>query len=387
MLYNYEQGAMDNLLLQTIVALTIVLLKREGNDKKHAHARHLLHIQQQLRFKVEEASRAVASVDQFQQACLLAYYAFHQFPGESSWQLIGNLCRKAYKLGLHQLDNPTQPPAIIFACINQVDIECWRRIWWFIYTLDSYSNIAAGIPCLLERESFKTALPRPFPMMASQNPLSPLFLDDPDGLWKVVQDIFIRGIYVNENLHIVTTAILNEAANIQRRSNQNPSSKLHNRLLSDETHLSAIRLALVPRYLDPARNMAQNESSSEYHARLVCILHLHVTRLLLFMPICVSQTEVERQDRWHRTQECCSDVVAVIKQWDGANSPNVDPAICIIAFVTLCLLLLHSKYVSKNDLVALERLELDQRVLLLFLEHFGHLWELPKHLICKILPD
>jgi hypothetical protein len=381
-LYNYELGNIDNALLQSILAITSLLWKNEGDTKERDHSHHVLRLnRKQILAEVEHSENA--SINQFQNACLMAYYGFHQCPGQKSWLEVGTLSRRAYRMGLHQLDSMNQPPTLVFTCNDEEEKESWRRIWWFIYSLDSYSNITAGTPCLLERESIRTALPRSDSHLKAENTFNPLFLDEPEVLWKIVREIFHRNVQVNQNLHIVTTTLVNEAANVQRLLNQNPTSKVQNQLFALEGHLSMIRLALAPRYLDPIRNVIQNESSSEYHARLICILHLHITRILLAMPLQVSETENDRETRWQHTLEYCSDVVGVVKQWDSANTLSVDPAICIIVFVALNLLNLQSKLDACSRPEVSTRLELDKTVLLLFLEQFGCFWELPRHLICS----
>jgi hypothetical protein len=380
-MYNYELGIIDNFLLQTMLAMTSLHFKKDGDTKERSQAQQLLRSNRILIFKNEENSKLTPSVEHFQHACLLAYYNFHQHPGQESWLMIGTLSRRAYQIGLHQLDNFDQPPSLLFMCINENEKEAWRRIWWFIYALDSYSNITAGTPFLLERESTRTALPMPISIFDLEATHSLLFLDEPEVLWKTVREIFSRNIEVNHNLHIVTTTILNEAATLQRLLKQNPTAKLRTRLSTLEDHLSAIRLALAPRYLEPARNVIQDESSADYHARMICVLHLHVSRVLLTMPIHAAQSDGDRQSQWQRTREYCSDIVAVIRQWDSTHSLSVDPAICLIVFAALSLLNLHSRYSPLVGSIASERLELDKTVLLLFLEQFGYYWELPKHLI------
>src|SRR5271170_2151044 len=71
---------------------------------------------------------------------------------------IGQLTRKAYQCGLHQIDNHEQRP--LFDCIPASDEEAeeWRYVWWFIYCLDSYCNITAATPFVVKVDSVKTAL-------------------------------------------------------------------------------------------------------------------------------------------------------------------------------------------------------------------------------------
>lgn len=48
------------------------------------------------------------SLDDFQQAALLAFYALFELPGDKSLSRVAFLTRKAYLRGMHQLDNPDQ---------------------------------------------------------------------------------------------------------------------------------------------------------------------------------------------------------------------------------------------------------------------------------------
>ncbi|KIW02537.1 hypothetical protein, variant [Verruconis gallopava] len=374
--FMYDLGTVDNNLLLAILSISTALLKR-GDQTAIAAAENTLTMLASL--NLLENSRNMASLHQFQLACLLAYYIFHQYPGQDSWLRIGKLSRIAYQFGLNQIDNPHQVPSVISACANSDEIEAWRRIWWFIFCLDSYSNIPAATPLILERESIRTALPRPMGVHIENEMEPAIYLDDPEFLWNTVKAITSSNTMVNENLHIVTTAILNEAAHLQRLVFQNPSDKLRNRLVSLDAHLSAIRLALPPRFLDPFRNVLGNESSSAYHARLICVLHLHAARILLFLPLNVFDAE-ERNDRWQRTLEYCEDVVSVVKQWDSLHSLSVDPAVCFIGFAAMSILHLHSKCMNGTNSEMLAKLKADQGVIMLFIEQFASFWELPKYL-------
>lgn len=380
----FDIGAVDSNLLIAIISMCTVLLKRA--EASITAAEDTLCTLAKLNPLDEQPAENIPTLWEFQLGCLLAYYTFHQSPGQESWLRIGKLSRKAYQCGLHQIDNPDQDSPVLSTCTDQNEIEAWRRVWWFIFCMDSYSNITAATPFILERESIRTALPRSNAVYgqteAEAEPA--LYLDDPDMLWKTVKEITNRNTMVNESLHIVTTAILNEAAHLQRLVNQNPSTKLRHRLLSLEAHLSAIRLALPPRYLDPARNVLLGESSSDYHARLICVLHLHAARILSFLPFHVFESK-EGYSRWQRTMEYCEDVVTIIKEWDSLYSLSVDPAVCFIGYTALTILLLHSKSVNRTNIEMMTKLEADQGILVLFLEQFASLWELPKHLKCMCL--
>jgi hypothetical protein len=72
--------------------------------------------------------------------------------------IIGQLTRKAYQCGLHQIDNSDRFSAFERDSMSKDELDEWRRVWWFIYCLDSYSNITAATPFVVENDSVKTAL-------------------------------------------------------------------------------------------------------------------------------------------------------------------------------------------------------------------------------------
>ncbi len=325
------------------------------------------------------------SLDNFQQACLLAFYEFHQYPGQNAWLRIGQLTRKAYQCGLHQLDNRDQCPLFDTNPISDDEIEEWRSLWWCIYCLDSYCNITAATPFVVELDSVKTGLvqnsqpaDRQFASEAA------IFLPaETDLLWKTSRDITSRGGDFNFNIHIVTTTILRGAARLSRLWKQNPSERLRSRFDALEHDLSAVRLSLPPRYFNLARNVLLDESSSEHHARLVSILHLHASRVLLSFPVHLQGNESEWLDRWRRTLEYCEDIVLVVREWNAQQSLSVDPAVCFIISGALMIIHLHSQDVENFAPELQARLQTYKDLLLLFLEQFATIWHLPRFLISK----
>ncbi|KAL9572041.1 hypothetical protein ACKAV7_003758 [Fusarium commune] len=344
----FESGAVTRDLLLVIFALTVKILgRRELCDGLRLEER-LRHIRE--RNGLDSGTSATRwSLDDFRQACLLAYYEFHEHPGERAWLRVGHLTRKAYYCGLHQLDNHDR-------CDgnddgdgdgdgdgvggDDDDKDEWRYVWWCIFCLDSYSNITAASPFVVHVESIRTSLITNPGREGGRKAL--IFLpDQPEMFWQTVEAIASHGHNVNFNLHIVTTAILREAATLYRLWWQNPSDRLQDRLTTLEHHLTEIRLALPPRYLNIARDALHEESHREYHARLICVLHLHISRLIICLPLHLQKSEEKRKGMWYKTLEYCQDIVAVVKQWDNQHSPSVDPAVCFIAYTVLVILHLH----------------------------------------------
>jgi hypothetical protein len=333
----------------------------------------------------EEISNSLMSLGKFQQACLLAFYEFHQYPGQKAWLRIGQLTRKAYQCGLHQLDNREQCPLFDTNPMSDDETEEWRSLWWCIYCLDSYCNITTATPFVVELDSVKTGL-----VQNSQTADRQLVSDaaiflpaETELLWKTSKDITSRGGDFNFNIHIVTTTILRAAARLSRLWKQNPSERLRLRFDALKNDISAIRLSLPIRYFNLARDVFLNESSSEHHARLISILHLHASRFLLLFRVNLQENESEWLDCWRRTLEYCEDMVLVVREWDAQQCLSVDPAVCFIISEALMIIHLHSQDVANFEPELQARLRTHKDLLLLFLEQFATIWNLPRFLISK----
>ncbi len=259
----------------------------------------------------------------------------------------------------------------------------WRCLWWCIYCLDSYCNITAATPFVIELDSVRTALMETQGAADSLTGVDgTLFLPaETESLWKTTKEIIARPGDSNPNLHLVTTTLLREAGTLLRLWRQNPSARLKARFPILEDHISTVRLALPTRYLDVARNVVVNESSAEHHARLICILHLHAARLLVSLPIQEPVNNSEWLLRWQRTLAYCEEVVAVVRQWKTQFCISVDPAICSIVSGVLMLLHLHCKDSANTDTELQARLRTQKDLLVLFLEQFASIWQLPHFLI------
>ncbi|SCO88879.1 uncharacterized protein FRV6_13007 [Fusarium oxysporum] len=369
----FESGAVTKDLLLVILALTVKILgQRQLSGGLHLEER-LRHLRERNDLDLG-TSRSRWSLDDFRKACLLAYYEFHEHPGEKAWLKIGHLTRKAYYCGLHQLDKRDRCDE------NDDDKDEWRYVWWCIFCLDSYSNITASSPFVVHVESIRTSLITNPGRERGRKPL--IFLpDQPEMLWQTVEAVASHGHNVNFNLHIVTTAILREATTLYRLLWQNPSDRLRDRLATLENHFAEIRLVLPPRYLNIARDALHEESHRAYHTRLICVLHLHISRLIICLPLHSEESEEKRKIMWYKTLEHCQDLVAVVRQWDNQHSPSVDPAVCFIVYTALIVLHLHYKSMSSPAPDFLAKVKAQENILRLFLEQFATLWYLPRLLI------
>ncbi|KAH7409620.1 putative fungal-specific transcription factor [Cadophora sp. MPI-SDFR-AT-0126] len=382
-LQRYERGCISRSLLLTILGISARLQGLTSvwtNPSLEICLRSLI---TSTKIADEEISNSLVSLGKLQQACLLAFYEFHQYPGQNAWLRVGQLTRKAYQFGLHQLDNQDQCPLFDINVISDAEIEEWRSLWWCIYCLDSYCNITAATPFVVELDSVKTGLVQNS-QTADRQFISegPIFLPaETELLWKTSRDITSRGGDFNFNIHIVTTTMLRGSARLSRLWRQNPSDRLRLRFDALKNDLSAIRLSLPTRYFNLARDVLLNESNTEHHARLTSILHLHASRFLLLFHVHLQENESEWLDCWRRTLEYCDDMVLVVREWDAQQCLSVDPAICFIISQALMIIHLHAQDVANLEPELQARLQSHKDLLLLFLEQFATIWNLPRFLI------
>lgn len=382
-LQQYEGGTINRSLLLTVLAVTA---KSLGLPHGWQVANIDDCLQQLLKTDPLDApTQPALLLDAFRQSCLLAFYRFHQGHGGDAWDYISRLSRKALRLGLHQLDSTDRYNSFGDILANPANLEEWRYVWWCIYCLDSYSNITAATPFVLEKESIQTALVATSLEGSSDSRVGsrePQFLPtDTKNLWRISAEMGCLSTPASYfNMHIVTTSLLREAAAIFRLRRQNPSEALRDRQSQFRDHLSAVVLSLPPQFLREARNAFTNESSLDHHARLVCLLHLHAARLLNTITFDMSD-DSEWTTAWERSLAHSENIVAVIREWDSRYCSTVDPAICLIVFSTLILLYLHELHEAISGMPALsERLQAEKNILLLFLEQFAQIWALPKSL-------
>jgi hypothetical protein len=331
------------------------------------------------------------SLDQFRKACLLAFYEFHQFPGQQAWMRIGKLTRLAYWIGLDRLDRLEHFCAhnggLSATCRH--DIEEWRLVWWFVYRLDTYANLSSGTPYLIDDKLVQTALVREEQLdcrpESQQEPQKPkLFLPPhPDSLWKLVPAVTSDSHQTSLfNLHIITATATRQAGRALQMHMLGSSGWIMEPLSDLERHLSALRLALPRNYLNPMRNAFANETRSSHHARLITVLHLLMARLLVSLLSCASLAEGDEwMLSWQQVLEICQDIASISEQWNSAFSLGVDPAVVFIIFTALIFVHLHKTFVGITDPVLHSNLEHCQMVLLCLLEQFASTWTLPRLLV------
>ncbi|KAI1635444.1 hypothetical protein F4809DRAFT_651150 [Biscogniauxia mediterranea] len=379
-LKRYDSGLVYPGLVLTIVAITAKILGPISYWKSEDIHECIVALLKTTSDRDSSSTRI--SLDEFKRDCILVYYEFHQYPGPSSWMKINGLTRRAQLMGLNQIDNPELCSAFDIALVTEDDIEDWRSLFWCIYALDCYSNVTCGAPFMIDLDSINTALLRRSNNDDGDVPVSvpKIYLpDEPDRLWKTVQDIVSSGCAVDYNIHMVTTTVLRQTGRILRLRTE--GKRLPYQVQAVKNLVTTLRLSLPPRYLNPSRNVLKAESQADHHTRLTNILHLHMARFTLTMPQDLGTNEAEWMENWHQSLETCQDIVLVVEQWNNHFSPRVDPAICFIGFSALTMLELHRRSVIASESPLLASLNQSIKVLLLFLEHFATMWAVPKLLI------
>lgn len=383
-------AALDSSQISHEFVLTLVLITakligfdfiRDGNNV-NAQIDNVL----SLGYLEEEMFGELPSLDQLRNACLLAFYEFHQFPGRNAWLRIGKITRIAYWMGLDRLEDPR----ILSSLADQGHIEDWRLVWWSIYLLDSYANLSAGTPYLINEGLVATAL------VQNQQPLSlpngppdmgeKLFLpSQPQDLYKLASSVAVHSQPESTfNFHVITTTAMRQVGRAMRMHAPRLKNEMSIDLTDIERSLSALRLALSANYLNPMRNAFADETSYEHHARLVTVLHLHMSRLLVSILRCASQEEGnDWLCSWQQNLETCQDIASISDEWNGTYMLSIDPAISFILFTALIFLDVHSKSTTITTSHLQSNLEHCQRVLLLHLEQFSRIWTLPRLLVCE----
>jgi hypothetical protein len=318
----HEQGGIDVGLLVTILAITSHI---QGLSSLWSSPSLSTCLNQLLTTEDSEMNGIGDSVSlsRFQQAFLLAFYEFHQYPGRKSWTRVGKLTRDSYEWGLHQLDHPSQCQ-LYNNDLMHVDVrEEWRRLWWCIYCLDSYCNITALTPFIIDLEGVRTAL---IPADATRMHQKAVFLPlDTDKLWETCKEVSLNPGEYYRNVHIVTTTLLRKAGKLLRLSAQNPGLRTKESFTILDEHLSAVRLALPSRFFSVSRDIVKNESQAEHHARLICNLHMHTTRLLILMTRRFEGDEERWRQDWAASLECCEGVYGSLSFYHSAKQATSIP--------------------------------------------------------------
>ena len=329
---------------------------------------------------------AQSTLDDFRLAALLAFYELYEKPGERSLNRIAQLTRKAYQRGLSQLDNPNQFSIFRYSEVSDEELEDWRTVWWSLYCLDSFSNLLAGTPFLIEKESIKAALVSTAP--AADAPTlersTKIFLPaDCSLLPSSIKAIVSQPGDANRSIRTLAVTVLREAAMLRRLMVQSPTESLRTRITALESHLAAIRDALPPNYMDASQQAVLDTSSFAYFDRLTSVLFICFARILAMIPSVAQTDEAEWTYRWHRTLTFCEEAVAVASHWE--RSPSlIDPLVVVVFSGLMIMLELHSR-LNTTAAATKGRLETQKQKLELLLFQSVPGWSLGQQLLCKCL--
>lgn len=331
----------------------------------------------------EDTAGDFPSLDLFRKFCLLAFYEFHQFPGQQAWVRIGKIVRLAYWMGLDRLDI-IQSVSPEWSNVSDGDLQNWKLVWWCLYRLDSYANLSSGTPYQVDERLVNTSLNHQCQL--SQGFTAPCRLPhDPRGL----PDLLLLVKAGSENsllfsIHLITITVLRQFGRAMSMRYLVPHESLMAILLDAERTLSAIRLALPRNFLNPGRNAFMNESNTNHHARLASVLHLHMAQLLAALASCYYLPEGDDWTlSWQRVLETCQNIAGIAEKWDSNYTLTVDPALSLISLTALVFLDIHKKYTESTNTYLISEIENCELLLLLQLEQFSGHWKLPSLLICK----
>ena len=373
-------------LIQTLVALTAKLsgfvLSSVNESELDTHIDRML----STTSLQEDIAGDTPTLDQFRKSCLLVFYEYHQCPGQQAWMRVGKLVRWAYWTGLNQIEMLHQVSPE-WKDLTEHSLEEWRLVWWCIYCLDSYANISTGMPYEIDERLINTALP----LGPSPNWNRRVFLPyRQDGLLDLVQNALSEPPPQTAawEIQIVSITILRHVGRATRLHACGTLEEYIDLLVTAERRLSTLRLALPGNFFNPRRNAFTNESPSDHHFRLVTVHHMLMAQLLVVLGYCGRLPEGEDWlQNWQQILEICQEVAATAKQWNSSFCLSVDPALCIIAFISLVFLDLHLKFADSGGGTASASLRANiehcKTVLLLFIEQFAKSWTQPRLLIRK----
>jgi hypothetical protein len=379
-----EHGS-NAVLRKTVAAIATAILNLADNDTQNAAHTYLSESLELLSIGNATSARKLALIE-FQRACLLTYYNFHQGPSHASWMRIGALVRQAYGMGLHDVDGGNHE-TFASGALSISELQPWRRLWWMIYCLDSYSNITNGMPCMVERETIRTNLPLLHMDGQICTKLTSVTLAyENSKLWETVRSLPDCGHEHDFDIHIVMTSLIRESATVYRHQRLAPKRSLRHLIVKCEDNIVSTRLALPIQYHKLARNLWSNESVVQYHARLINLILQHMSTLLALMAITVAQDVDFDITVWDRMLNTCNEIVIIVKNMDCTHLAAIDPAVCFIFSTVLAVLQLYLVcQLPAADSSAQEELssmiERQKRILLLFLENFSAHWFLPRFLI------
>ncbi|KAJ5089445.1 hypothetical protein N7532_008129 [Penicillium argentinense] len=295
----------------------------------------------------------------------------------------------AYRMGLDRLENLRMlyPE---WRVLDREVLQEWRTLWWFIYRLDSYSNISSGTPFLIDDKFINTSLVLSFSSSSSGSdgaaPENLRMPSNPEFFWKIIPALSSNPETFLQNAHLVAISATRQAGVVLRHHCVLSKEELVDKDFSAfERHLSALRLALPSGWFNPKRNAFSNETQAYHHGRLNSVILLLMSQLLISIIGCAIAKNDEWLSNWQRILETCQGIASVAAEYDTSFCIKVDPAICFVYFTALIFLEMHRKSSTFSVPDLLSNIEHDQTVLRLQLEQFAKIWTLPKLLISKLM--
>ena len=322
------------------------------------------------------------SLDQFRKAYILAFYEFHQFPGHHSWLRIGRVTRMAYRIGLDRLEfiRVLYPD---WSTVSEEDIQEWRALWWRIYRLDTYSNLASGTPYLIDDAVIHTSFSLS-PAKSAFHGGTLLLPPNSECIPQLLPAVTSDPETLLDNIHNITIATMRQAGLVLRMHMLRWRDGIVAQVANVERLLTTLRLALPPGWLNPRRNAFANERPVDHHARLITVFHLRMAQLLLYVMDCGQRQADDWLAGWQRILETCQDIASLAGQWDSAFCLAVDPAITFTIFTTLIFFDLHNKSGTVLENSLRSSINHDITVLHLQLKHFGSIWTQARLLTCEL---
>jgi hypothetical protein len=383
LLERLESGILHNMLPSSIYAISAKLTDGEFSCGVTDIDAALSCSLSSATVEVEGVTRP-AALNQWQTACLLSWYGFHQYPSQGETVRIAVLIRKAYQYGLHQIDSEDNRVTFGWNLISEETLEDWRHVWWCLYFLDCYVSFSHAIPHQVETQSLRTALLQDFLLSElTQRPSEKVFLPpDPACLWKMVQDTSGTSRTRDFSLHMAVSTLLKDVLITNRIYKQNPCQSIRERLTALEDHLSTLQLALPINYLRCTRDLLGGESNASYHSRLLVLIKTCSIRLILRFPYRALET-IEWETRWQETLEICFHMITILQHWDTQHLRAVDPAVCFVGLSLLVCLHLHTLSSSVLDPPLREQLDRRKNIVRLFLQRYATYWTLPRFLLGK----
>lgn len=340
----------------------------------------------------EDIADDTPTLDQFRRFCLLVFYEYHQCPGHQAWMRINKLVRWAYWAGLDQIDNSHQLSPR-WQSLSEEELEEWRLVWWCVYCLDSYANLSTGMPYEIDERLVRTALPQDQSVSADMRVHVSLPYQQ-DDLLSLVQTTLSASppMMAAAHIQLVSITLLRHAGRALRLHTLGFHDDSKVQVADTERRLSSLRLILPGNFFNPKRNALANESSFAHHYRLVTNAFTLTARMIMALGHCGRLEDGEAWlEQWQQVLEICQEVSAIAQNWNTRFCLSVDPAICIIVFISLVFLELHYRFaggVGGHSASPGLRKEIEncEAMLLLFLDQFAKIWTLPRLLVCKSTP-